>query len=205
MNTTNNLIVDSIIDAMLSEITKYNLELLQRYPNDLLVHDRSVLEYAAIPGATIAWMVGDSHTHLVTLGLHKGESEMVRCLTNLSSNDRFYVLKVESSSFNLTELDRKQFMDLEHTNVPYSSHGSDSEFSIYKGKAEIGHIKLNHSIRNQQPFVEALITPIAVANKMDLVALRMWCSKGITRLAGTLFVKSEEHWVDPYQNFKEAA
>jgi len=49
-------IANKIIDAMLAEVARYKLELLQRYPNDLLVHDRISLERGAHAGAKFCWM-----------------------------------------------------------------------------------------------------------------------------------------------------
>ena len=43
-------IANNIIDAMLVEIERYKLELLQRYPNDLLVVDRNELSRSAHAG-----------------------------------------------------------------------------------------------------------------------------------------------------------
>jgi len=89
-----------IINAMKTQINKYGLELLTGpYKNDLLVHDRAMLERYALPGFKIAWMVGVSHTHLFPLGINQEENDCVTYVTNLSSNDRFFVIDISQSGF----------------------------------------------------------------------------------------------------------
>lgn len=60
--------IQAIIEAMKQEIAKYKLEVLQHYPKDLEI-DMATLERFAHPGMKIAWMVGDSHTHIAPLGV----------------------------------------------------------------------------------------------------------------------------------------
>ena len=49
-------IANKIIEAMLAEVERYKLELLQRYPDDLLVYDRMALARNAHAGAKFCWM-----------------------------------------------------------------------------------------------------------------------------------------------------
>ena len=114
-------LVERIIEAAKAEIEKYALELLQRYPDDLLVHDRSALEIYAVGGARIGWMVGHSHTHLVPLGIHPGTNQEVTYLTNLANDDRFYEIVISSSGENFTmkEITREDFAGLARTPVRY--------------------------------------------------------------------------------------
>ncbi len=57
-------LVNQIIQSMQDIVVKHGLELMQHYPNDLLVHDKAHLMGMASPGAQFAWVVGDTHTHI---------------------------------------------------------------------------------------------------------------------------------------------
>ena len=50
---TEAIMIQAIIEAFKREITKYNLELLQRYPNDLEI-DMAMLEHFISPGLKYA-------------------------------------------------------------------------------------------------------------------------------------------------------
>ena len=77
--------IQAIIEAMKQEIAKYKLEVLQHYPKDLEI-DMATLERFAHPGMKIAWMVGDSHTHIAPLGVHQKLNEIPTYLTRLANN-----------------------------------------------------------------------------------------------------------------------
>lgn len=115
--------VETILTEMQSIVAKHGLNLMQTYPNDLLVHDRRMLEHFACNGASIAWMVGHCHTHIVNLGLHPDENEMVRYLTNLSSEDLFYLVKIFAGDVAFKEVDRKGFSELATTPAQYIKFG----------------------------------------------------------------------------------
>jgi len=200
-----NQIVEAIMAFMAAQIEKYSLELMQRYPNDLLVHDKSVLERIAVPGAHFAWMVGHSHTHLVPLGLHAEESEMVKCLTNMASDDRFYECKVShGGDFTMKEIDRKAFAELSTTRIQYQSAGSKDGFWVMQGKQKVGYIDLKMVAESQHRHVKAVITPVAGISPLSKSALETWCSYGVIHLAGSMFIQSSLEWAEPYQELLAA-
>jgi hypothetical protein len=193
-----NHFVDKVIEAMLGQIQKYGLELMQRYPDDLLVHDRYSLEKHAVPGAKIAWMVGHSHTHLVVLGLHAAGNEGVTFLTNLANDDRFYVMSVSGGEqFSLKEVEREEFTRLANTPVPYKREGSASDFWLYRGKERIGHVAVESAGTMMKPHVNAVITPVHGISKLDTSALDMWCNKATVEVSHSLFVRSTTTWAEP--------
>ena len=198
--------ISKILDAMKKVITKHGLELLQRYPNDLLVHDKATLERAAAPGAQIAWMVGHSHTHLVVLGLHPKENENVEYLTNLANDDRFYILNIgHGDAFKMAEVGRKGFAELSRTAVPYKRQGDPSGFWLYRHKSRIGHVILKRVGAFQENRISAAITPAAGITDLDRAALEMWCSKSAVEMTHTLFVRSEVVWNEPLLLLEQAA
>lgn len=190
-------VVSSIMDAMQDAIRKYGLELLERYPNDLLVHDKATLETFAVPGAKIAWMIGHSHTHIVTLGLHADENKTVTYLTNMGNDDRFYVIKVHPGRFTMGEVNREQFAAMESTQVPYTRRGSVENFWLVRGKDRMGHIALQNIGSLHERKVSATITPVAGIGALDRSALEMWAGKAIVEMAHTLFVQQELIWAKP--------
>lgn len=194
MGTTRNIapqhLVDSILQSMHNEIERHGLKVLAHYPDDLLVHDRAILARAAVSGAKIAWMVGHSHTHIVQLGLHSKENELVDCLTNLSSEDRFYLVRV-GAAFTITELDRADFANLERTPVPYCREGIATNFRLNRGNRLVGHCTATHIGDWQKPVYQAKIAPCGDASDLDVAALQLWSERGIVEAAGTLFVQSE--------------
>lgn len=52
--------IDQLIDKMAALVQQKGLELLSRYPADLLVHDRRFLQENLVEGVSIAWVVGHS-------------------------------------------------------------------------------------------------------------------------------------------------
>jgi hypothetical protein len=191
----NPIIVQAILQRMQAVTTKYKLEVLQRYPDDLLVHDKAMLERFAVPDAKIAWMVGHSHTHLVALGFHPIENLNVGYLTHLANEDRFFVLNIgRAHSFKLSEIDRTQFAALSDTLVPYERRGSSSNFYLHRDRTKLGHVALEQLGTWQNRKIKAVITPQSGISEHAHAALGIWCSYAVTELTGTLFVESEVNW-----------
>lgn len=191
-------LVDRLVKAMQDEIEKHGLELLQRYPNDLLVHDRAVLDWAAVPGMEIAWMCGHSHTHIVPLGLHDEESDMVSCLLNMSKDDRFYLIKVGQDGFAFKEVTREAFGALANTPGKYQADGGMRGFWLKRrDMSKVGTVEVISEGNWQNVVYKARIAPLAGISPMDKAALNVWCSYAIREVAGSLFAKSEITWAEP--------
>jgi hypothetical protein len=189
--------IEKILAAMQGLIAKHGLELMQRYPNDLLVIDREVLERNALPGVKIAWMVGHSHTHITVLGIHARENECVTYHTNLCNDDRFYLLSIGMDSFSIKEQTREAYKALAHTRVSYEKQGDKSSFWLSRNKTRIGHVCLTSIGTFASPKESARITPIAGISKQDRAALEMWCAYAVREKANTLFVRSVVEWGEP--------
>jgi len=190
--------VQNILNAMQTAITQFNLEVMQRYPDDLLVHDKSMLERLAVPGATLAWMVGHCHTHIVALGFHPKENSNVEYLTNLAKEDRFFVLSIgQTNGFKMDEINRSAFAALSRTPVPYQLEGNAAHFWLYRQSQQIGHVAIAQIGTWQAPKAKATITPVVGISAHARAALGLWSTYAITEIAGTLFVRSEETWAEP--------
>jgi len=185
---------------MLEKINLHGLELMQRYPNDLIVHDRAILDRVAYPGALVAWVVGDSHTHIVALGLHPKENEAVTYFTNLSRTDRFYTLSITAAAFSLKEIDRAAFLGLQTTSVPYTRTGTAQSFYLFRNDDRIGHCRITRSGDYQSLKYTATITPIHGITEIDNAALFSWASHAVTEISQTLFAKSEFIWTEPLKS-----
>lgn len=201
-----NPIVETALSLMQAEIKKYGLEVLQRYPNDLLVHDRAQLEIAAVPGAKIAWMVGHCHTHLVPLGVHPRENEHVAYLTKLASEDRFYGLTISrQGNVAINEVDRQGFIQLQGIPVPYVIQGGPDNFWLLRNGHRIGHCGITMTGGICARMAEAVITPVVGISQQDRVALQMWCDYGIREKAQTLFIRQTVTWADSVAVIPEVA
>lgn len=193
-------IVENIIAAMLKEVEKHHLELMRRYPLDLIKHDKCKLENLIAPGAKIAWMVGDAHTHMIFLGIHKTENDMIRCLTNLCNNDKFYVLDIKSladDGFNLKELTKEKFTLLANTPIHYSASGFDKySMSVMDGKDLIGGFEIAVEGGWEERIFNCTVRPKENLNKLQSTALKVWASYGVNNASGTLFSKTVFNYID---------
>jgi len=198
--------VASLIVSMQDVIAKHNLELMKTYPNDLLVHDRAFLIEMAVPGALIGWVVGDTHTHMVNLGVSQEENEMVYCLTRLSNRDRFYSIKIESGfKAAFKEYSRESFDTLASTKIDYSMSVRDfSDFSLLRHGNLIGHISVDTEGPYQDRVVVSHVIPHEGITARDKTALSHWSTVASNKIAGTLFGKRRVTWSEPLPN-KQAA
>lgn len=198
-----NPLVDRMIEAMRAEIEKHGLEVMQRYPNDILIHDRNMLLCNAAPGSRFAWTVHDTSSHLAVLGIHPDLNSDINAFVNHSDRQRFYELRVNHGSFSLNEIDERAFLSLRHVSVPYHSTGRGS-FRLLRGDTVVGHVRLDDVGNWQDRRYKVTITPDAQATARDLVALDAWSVRETVRLAGTLFVRSTMDWIEP-QALRQAA
>lgn len=181
--------VELILNEMKSLIAKHQLNLLQTYPNDLLVYDRENLERFAHCGATIAWVVGHNHTHIVNLGLHPEENDMVHCLTKLASTDHFYQIKIFADDVAFKEVDRDGFRALGPTPVPYTKIGGDDNFALFKIGLKVGQVQISAKGNYRDRVYNLKITAESSATKLDHAALHLWADKMAAHIAGSLFIK----------------
>jgi len=189
-----NPLVERVLQAMQHEVETNGLELMQRYPNDLLIHDRNHLMIHAVPGASFGWTVSDSSTHLTTLGVHAEYNKAVGYHLNLSSNQRFYEIKIARDAFSIIELSREQYAALERRAIPYRKAGGKLGFSVCRGAETVGAVELQDIGNWHERKYSVGITPAKNCTALDLVALDAYAHQAPIEAAQTLFVRTEVTW-----------
>jgi hypothetical protein len=199
--------VDALIQQLQHIIASGRLELLDRYPNDLLVHDRLSFERFWAPGQRFGWMVGHSHTHVTALGLHPDENKSVTYVLNLSSTDRFFEITVgrDETTFRIEERGRDAYAALQRVPVDYRKVGVDNKFDVYRANNRVGHVTVEASGPYTERIYKAVLTPTCVANKADKAALHVWADHAARSIAGTLFFRSQYLMNDPILDLLHAA
>lgn len=189
--------IQAIIEAFKNEISKYNLELLQRHPKDLEI-DMAMLERFAALGLQYAWMVGDCHTHAAPLGIHQTLNELPTYVTRLANNDRFYLLSIGNGpdQFTLKEVDRVAFAALVNTPIPYKMVGSFDSFWLYRNESRVGTCIVTREGTYEKPTYKVALTPMAGISKLDRAALEEWGLQAAVKKAGSLFAYSRVEWQD---------
>lgn len=193
--------LDQVIQMMKDKIAAHGLQLLHNYPNDLLIHDRYIMEAALVPGVTLGWVVGHCHTHLIVLGVHPQENDMAPYLTRLSESDRYHTIALDGRSASgvaVTEISREAFAALANLDVPYHSNGPVESFELYRHTQMVGHIIVRRQVTDGgTPVYRQTIEPTHRATDVDRVALRFWAEKAAVKAAHTLFCQTEVTWQEP--------
>lgn len=191
--------IEQLIQALTATIDKYGLEVLKRYPKDLLVHDRAMLERHAHPGAEIAWMVGHGHTHMVPLGLNSQTNQEVAYLTNLANDDRFFLIRIGAfgGRFSVDEVGRDRFSALATTPVAYERRGTSQEFWLYKRQQRVGYCSIERTGTYENQHYEVSLTPVQGCRELDKGALTLWAHRAVVELHGSLFARSTVTWHEP--------
>lgn len=171
------------------------------YPFDLKC-DEQCIEKIGESSATIAWVAGDSHTHMAVLGVHQSINEMLRCYTRLSNQDKFFKLVLTGKEdFKFTELSRDSFESMETTKVQYSalvnSHSKD--FTLCKNENPIIAISFESKGDISNRVHHANLKPLAVLSDLDRYAGEVWANQALCKSLQTLFFQSEYHWIEEVQ------
>lgn len=177
-----------LIEGMQGIIKHHGLELMQRYPDDLLVHDRRILESLENSSCSIGWCVGHGHTHMVILGVHPEENSMVDCFLNLASDDKFYKIILQGKEdFKLQEVSRANFEALKSIRVPFTKKGTHLEFTLFKDANPMVnvHIRQDGTFETRKFFVS--FQPLVDVTEFDQKSAELWAYKSIASYTGTLF------------------
>jgi hypothetical protein len=184
---------ETIIAAMKEIIGHYQFQVLDLYPRDL-DHDRVVLDKCAVDGATIAWVVGNTHTHLAVLGLEPEQNEMVTCYTNLSASDKYYLIRVSEGVATFTEKSLSEFAMLASLPIPYSSTGGISQFTLRKHGERLVNCEVSRAGTYEKPLYQVTITTTKALTSLDRAAVEYWCHRAVAVGSGSLFSRRELNW-----------
>lgn len=186
----------AILQFMVEQINKHGLQILQNYPDDVYKHDLNYLKDFAVPGMQFGWVVGHTHTHIVALGLHQVQNELVHAFTNLSSSDRFYHLVIgKDSTFTAKELSRDAFSSLSSVKIQYHAEGEcDESFILKRGDSRIAlcQTRISGSVFTERVKLGKYkaLTSLPLPQE-DEVAVKLWIATKLNHLAGSLFGRTE--------------
>jgi hypothetical protein len=178
--------IDQLIKTMVAEVKSNGLELLARYPDDLLVHDRRFLQEHLVEGVSIAWVVGHSHTHCALVGISDEQSDLIWHLSALSQDDVFYRIDIKSGKATLKKLSRDQFTDLSKIKPAYTAV-LNWDFEVKRNGKRVGFVQIEPHGSYQTRTYECTVSPDPDATAKDVVALTVWAKRAIARQHGSLF------------------
>ncbi len=182
--------IDQLIDKMVDLVKQKGLELMSRYPADLLVHDRRFLQENLVEGVTIAWVVGHSHTHCALVGISEEQSDLIWHLSSLNESDVYCRIDVRNCKAAVKELSRQQFTDLSKIKPAYSAR-FDWQFDVRHGSDLIGHVHIEPKGSFENRSYEITVSPKSNASAKDLVGLQQLAKRGAARQHGSLFWRGE--------------
>ena len=176
--------IQKIIDVMQQEIVRHGFELMQRYPRDLLVHDRAILTQYAKPGAVIAWVIGHCHSQAVAVGIHQQEHSLLTALAKQSRSDQFYRLECAADTFELTHITRDDYLALSHTPIPYLATRNPKNFVLSRNGIAVGQCQItppDYRVSKDRTHTLAL-TPTCSATALDLAALECYGRQALRKI-----------------------
>ena len=185
------------IDAAMEKIISDNgFGVTQRYPKDRVL-DLEIIRSVENSAAQIGWCVGDSHTHIVILGVHPENNEMVDCFTKLSSTDKFYRLSLTGSEdFKLTEVSRAEFSALKSTPIAYSKRAAldQLDFAFFKHDKPIANVNIRSTGTFANRQFEVTFEPLEYMTAIDKRAAEAWANKTICAHIHSLWFSWELVW-----------
>ncbi|WP_138519216.1 hypothetical protein [Limnobacter alexandrii] len=182
--------IDQLIDKMVDLVKQKGLELMSRYPADLLVHDRRFLQENLVEGVTIAWVVGNSHTHCALVGISEEQSDLIWHLSSLNESDVYCRIDVRNGKAAVKELSRQQFTDLSKIKPAYSAR-FDWQFDVRHGNDCVGHVRIEPKGSLENRAYDITVFPESNASAKDLVGLQQMAKRGAARQHGSLFWRGE--------------
>lgn len=190
--------IEQLMTALHALIAEHKIDLLKHYPDDLNVHDRRILERYMMPGATLAWVVGHTHTHLVPLGIHPKQNDMVKCFTHLSRSDHFFLIKFGANGdFNITQLNRDVFEALSSHPIAYAVQACGPDFTLLKRDKTIGRFHLQvlpYALDTANPRRKVTFSPAPGISDFERTVLALWGEEAARESAGSHFTHVEVEW-----------
>jgi hypothetical protein len=193
---THGVLSKRIVNAMTVEVDKYGLRLMQHYPDDLLVHDRKLLDQMAQPCAHLALVIGDTHTHIVAVGIHPRENESIDCLLALAATDRFYDIRIaaDGATFDMREIGREAFSELRDIMPHYARHGETGDCWLVRDDTRIGQIRVQPAPPSSKVTFVYTLTPTREATPLDRYALEVWAGYDARAMAQSLLFTNIVEW-----------
>lgn len=198
MKENKKLLVEAMLASMIRTVKTKGLDLMETYPNDLLVHAKNYLIEYAVPGAQFGWCVGHVHSHLLILGIDKDLNELAAGITNLGTADRFYLIKINSwDSFDFIEKDKRSFADMANTPIRYKKVGQNDDFYLMIGEKRIGHVHVDLTGAFEESLYKVTCTPATGISEIDRNALLLAARRAHMFVDGNLFIKAVVEVAEP--------
>lgn len=193
-----------IIEAISKSAATQIGELMKRYPDDLAAHDRRILDGLENAVCEIAWVVGDTHTHMAVLGVSEEQNQMVNCFARLANEDVYFCLSLlAGNQFRLTALDRAAFEKLSSTKIAFAKVGGNLNFTMLKNALPIAGVNILAKGDWKTRWFEIHIRPILDLSVIDRHAVLEWSRWSIGKETGSLFFKAEEPIWEPMHEYQE--
>lgn len=183
---------EKIIEAMSKLAANQIGKLMKRYPDDVAVHDRRILDELENAVCEIAWVVGDSHTHMAVLGVSEEQNQMVNCFAWLANDDAYFRLSLlANNQFRLTALDRAAFEKLSSTKIEFLRAGNNHNFTLLKNALPIAAVSIESKGNWETRSFKIQIRPISDLSAFDRHAILEWTRWSIGQATGSLFFNAE--------------
>lgn len=165
---------------------------LTHYRDDFYKHDRRYLEATDAPGSRYIWVVRETGTHLVKIGVHPGmHEEITAAMATCGPERREVYLVSDAGVTKLSDAKTKTLLQ----SYQYTVQGS----MVFKEKRHLATLDVSVSRWSQgsQPTGTVHITGVQPYLSLEtLVSLCQIGEREVIRKAGTLFVGTETITLD---------
>lgn len=179
-------------------IAKTGFRVASLYPGDLKCDTGFIQSFGNGP-AQIGWILGDTHTHIVALGIHPELNDMVHCYLKLDKSDKFFKLTLlGSEDFKLVEVEPQAFAELSNTRIPYSKISSNDRegFVLQKNGTPIVDVRFSVTGGYGNRVHVVKLKPLTTISDLDRYAGDAWAYQTLIKVAQTIFFKAEVEWED---------
>lgn len=198
---------NKIREMMDNVILKNNFQVGRVYPGDLKCDDEFVRSFGN-GSAQIGWVVGDTHTYIVALGIHPELNKMVHSYVAHSRNDKLYKLTLAGAEdLKFVEVDKTTFASLSKTNIPYSKASSDNRdgFVLLKNGIPIINVSFRKTGAFDKRVYQVKLKPLNTINDLDRFAGEAWANLTLGSEIQSLFFQTEVEWEEVAIEFQSSA
>jgi hypothetical protein len=188
MNTEN---VKPVVQKLLDIIKHHKLEVMEHYPNDVLVCDAEMLEKAWFPGARIAWAASTSSTQLIVLNTgSKSTREMLQAIGSYSMSYKvWYLLSNVGGKVVAKELTAEQFATLEDDSTLTTKQIERGRYQILENGAPVAGVTCTYQKCEDGSHNPPLLVEVTseVARPLIRAKIQLLANDLATKFHGSLF------------------
>lgn len=185
---------DSVVEILRNKVKECGLTLLDHYPADLETHDRKTIEMFLLNGFSVAWCVGNYHTHCFPLGIHPEDNLCVTYVTQLSGSDCYFALRYDKKAEKLSVIakSREQFNALQSTPVAFKRVGQADSFLLTRGNRELAQVNLRRKHSGTYGYNATIVRVDSKPNEVPVI--ERWAFRSAVELGHTLFMGIDVTW-----------